>query len=413
MEQNIKSDFEKLLHKSTFSNNEKDTKRESLNNFLKKGFPNRKLEEWKFSDISQVIQKNIGELSFYNDYNVKNEVDETIFIKNIEHNKIVVVNGKIEKLSFEYEESDKIEVKFFEKEKIINKNSLHNLNNIFSNTPYKILIKNNYSLKKPLIIYQVTNNKVNNTNVNLRLNFELEENSTLKVINIFDDSSEKNFNNIMINFKLERNAILKNYKIDKKMNSNIKYDFNNIIQKENSISETFIFSSGSDFMKNEINCDLQGEYSSAFINGIHFLSNNKHHEIRTNTNHLFENTKSYQLIKSVIDDNSKSVYQGKIFVDSKAQKTDGYQLSKAVLLNEQAEFNAKPELEIYADDVKCSHGSASGSLNEDSIFYLMTRGLDYKAARELLINGFLLDVIEKITDEQIKKLIKNIIGLNQ
>ena len=413
MEQNIKSDFEKLLHKSTFSNNEKDTKRVSLNNFLKKGFPNKKLEEWKFSDFSQVIKKNIGELSFYNDYNVKNEVDETIFIKNIEHNKIVVVNGKIEKLSFEHEESDKIEVKIFEKERKINENSLHNLNNTFSNTPYKILIKNNYSLKKPLIIYQVTNNKVNNTNVNLRLNFELEENSTLKVINIFDDSSEKNFNNIMINFKLERNAILKNYKIDKKMNSNIKYDFNNIIQKENSISETFIFSSGSEFMKNEINCDLQGEYSSAFINGIHFLSNNKHHEIRTTTNHLFENTKSYQLIKSVIDDNSKSVYQGKIFVDPKAQKTDGYQLSKAVLLNEQAEFNAKPELEIYADDVKCSHGSASGSLNEDSIFYLMTRGLDYKAARELLINGFLLDVIEKITDEQIKKLIKNIIGLNQ
>ena len=128
---------------------------------------------------------------------------------------------------------------------------------------------------------------------------------------------------------------------------------------------------------------------------------------------MYENTKSYQLIKSVIDDSSKSVYQGKIYVDSKAQKTDGYQLSKAVLLNEQAEFNAKPELEIYADDVKCSHGSASGSLNEESIFYLMSRGLDNKTAKELLITGFFLDVVEKITDEEIKKLIKNLIGLNQ
>ena len=99
-------------------------------------------------------------------------------------------------------------------------------------------------------------------------------------------------------------------------------------------------------------------------------------------------------------------------MDSKAQKTDGYQLSKALLLNEQAEFNAKPELEIYADDVKCSHGSASGSLDENSIFYLMSRGLDQKTAKELLINGFLLDVVEKITDEEIKKLIKNMIGLN-
>ena len=99
-------------------------------------------------------------------------------------------------------------------------------------------------------------------------------------------------------------------------------------------------------------------------------------------------------------------------MDSKAQKTDGYQLSKAVLLNEQAEFNAKPELEIYADDVKCSHGSASGSLDDNSIFYLMSRGLNKTTAKELLINGFLLDVVEKITDDEIKKLLKNMIGLN-
>ena len=88
-------------------------------------------------------------------------------------------------------------------------------------------------------------------------------------------------------------------------------------------------------------------------------------------------------------------------------------MSKALLLNEDAEFNSKPELEIYADDVKCSHGSASGSLNEDSIFYLMSRGLNYKEAKKLLINGFLLDVVEKITDSEIKNLIKNIMSLKQ
>ena len=87
-------------------------------------------------------------------------------------------------------------------------------------------------------------------------------------------------------------------------------------------------------------------------------------------------------------------------------------MSKAILLNDNTEFNAKPELEIYADDVKCSHGSASGSLNEDSIFYLMSRGLNYKEAKKLLINGFLLDVVEKITDSKIKNLIKNIMSLN-
>ena len=128
---------------------------------------------------------------------------------------------------------------------------------------------------------------------------------------------------------------------------------------------------------------------------------------------MAEYTKSYQLIKGVLEDNSKAVYQGKIFVNSKAQKTDGYQLSKAILLNESTEFNAKPELEIYADDVKCSHGSASGSLSEDSIFYLKSRGLNYQEAKKLLINGFLLDVVEKITDSEIKNLIKNIMSLKQ
>ena len=414
MEQKLKTDFDKFISTSNFSNQEIKLKKEALDNFLKNGFPSRKLENWKFSDINQIIQKNIGELAFYNNYNIENEINEDIFIKEIEHNKIVIVNGKVERLSFEYEESDKINLTTLDNfnQNLNDDNSLLSLNNSFSNKIHNILVKKNYSFKKPLIIYQITNEKVSKTNINFQLNFELEENSSIKIINLSDDNSEKNFINNLFNFNLGKNAILKNYKIDKKSNTNIKYDYSSITQKENSISETFIFSSGSDYIKNEVSCNLEGQYSSAFINGIHLLSKNKHHEIRTNTNHSYENTKSYQLIKSVIDDSSKSVYQGKIYVDSKAQKTDGYQLSKAVLLNEQAEFNAKPELEIYADDVKCSHGSASGSLDEDSIFYLMSRGLDQKTAKELLINGFLLDVVEKITDEEIKKLLKNMIGLN-
>ena len=247
----------------------------------------------------------------------------------------------------------------------------------------------------------------------MKLEFQLEQYSSLRLIDLFNDSAENNFVNIFYNFDLKKNSVLKNYKIDKTQNKNIKYSYNNIEQETNSVSETFIFSSGSDFSKNEVNCNLNGEYSSAFVNGIFSLLNEQQHEIRTIINHLVENTKSYQLIKSVLGKNTKSAYQGKIFVDSKAQKTDGYQLSKAILLDETSEFNAKPELEIYADDVKCSHGSASGSLDENSIFYLMSRGLNYQQSKELLINGFLLDVVEKITDAEIKNLIKNMIGLKE
>ena len=415
MTEQLKIDFEKIVKTSDFSDIDVKLKKEYLNKFIKNGFPNKKLENWKFSDISQIIKKNIGELSFYNDYSLPNKVNTSVYVDGLEHNKIVFINGRVEKIDFGYEDKDKIEIKDDSKlgNVLENDNSLIDLNNAFTNKCYKILIKKNYFFKKPLIVYHTTNNKIKSKNVNLRLEFQLEQNSSLRLIDLFNDTAEKNFINIFYNFDLKKDAILKNYKIDKIQNKNIKYFFNNIEQDKNSISETFILSSGSNFLKNEINCNLKGKYSSAFVNGIFSLKNNQQHEIRTTINHLVENTKSYQLIKSVIGKDSKAIYQGKIFVNSEAQKTDGYQLSKAILLDESSEFNAKPELEIYADDVKCSHGSASGSLDENSIFYLMSRGLNYQQSKELLINGFLLDVIEKITDSEIKNLIKNMIGLKE
>ena len=415
MEKQLKNDFEKIIKTSSFSKKDIDLKENNLNKFIKTGFPSRKFEEWKFSDISQIIKKHIGELDFYNDYSSPNKIDPSIFVDSLEHNKIVFINGRIEKIEFNYEDESSIEILDQQdlKSNLDHENPLISLNNAFTNKYYKIVIKENYALKRPLIIYYTTTENVNCKNINLRLDFLLEKNSSLKLIDISSDLSKKNFINILNNFELKKDSILKNYKIDKKENDNIKYSFNNINQDINSISETFVFSSGSSFIKNEINCNLNERYSSAFINGIFSLMDRRHHEIRTSVNHLIDNTKSYQLIKSVLDDNTKSVYQGKIFVNQEAQKTDGYQLSKAILLSENSEFNAKPELEIYADDVKCSHGSASGSLNEDSIFYLMSRGLNYKQSKELLLNGFLLDVIEKITDSEIKNLIKNLIGIKE
>jgi len=415
MSEQLQSDFDKLVKTSKFSNEEIQFKKNFLNNFIKKGFPNRKQEDWKFLDISQIIKKNISNLSYFNDYSQSNKIDPSIFVDGLEHNKIIFINGRIEKIDFNFEDQNKIEI-IDETKKDISfdyENSLIDLNSAFTDKVFKILIKKNYSLKKPLIIYHSTNDKIKSTNINLRLDFELGENSCLKLIDYFSNNTAKNFINIFYNFNLEKDSILKNYKIDKFINNNLKYSFNNIEQDNNSVSETFILSAGSDYFKNEINCNLNGEYSSAFINGIFSLKENQQHEIRTTINHLVENTKSYQLIKSVLGKNSKSAYQGRIFVNSKAQKTDGYQLSKAILLDETSEFNAKPELEIYADDVKCSHGSASGSLDENSIFYLMSRGLNYQQSKELLINGFLMDVVEKITDVEIKNLITNIIGLKQ
>ena len=414
MEKKIIKDFENTFKKSVL-NDEFNLRKEFLNKFIEKGFPSKKLESWKFSDLNQIINNNIENLNYYRNLKKSYQIDKSVYLNNIEHNSIVFVNGKMEEINIKHEDSKKFKIQKeikIENNKIQD-NALISLNNAFTMHNFKISLEDNYKVKKPLIVYHITNSELNSSNINYQLNFLLGENCSLRLIDIHEDKSEKNFINIYYNFNLRKNSIIKNFKLDNSNNNNIKYLFNNIDQDTNSVSETFILSNGSKFIKNEINCNLNGKYSSAFVNGIFSLNENKHHEIKTNINHLVENTKSYQLIKSVLDSSSKAVYQGKIYVDKDAQKTDGYQLSKAILLNEKSEFNAKPELEIYADDVKCSHGSASGSLNEDSIFYLRSRGLSYKEAKNLLIKGFLLDVIEKITDEEIKNIIKSTMGLSK
>ena len=410
----LKIDFDKVIESLKLSDKNIDSRKKNFNQFLENGFPNKRVEDWKFSDLSQIISSNIENLHFHNDLELS-KVDETIFISKFEHNKIVFLNGIISNIDFSYEDETKVLITkdFNQNQNFKEVNPLVSLNNALTTSYIRVTVKESYLLNKPLVIYNITTKNLKSTALNLKTDIFLEKNSSLKLINLFDDNSETNFINIVQNFDIAQDAILKNYKIDNKKNSNIKYCYNNINLAKNSISENFIFSMGSKFIKNEINCNLNDEYSSAFINGIINLENLQHHEIKTNINHLAEKTKSYQLIKTVLNDSAKGVYQGKIYVDSKAQKTNGYQLSKALLLNENTEFDGKPELEIYADDVKCSHGATSGNLDEDAIFYLMSRGLSHQQSKELLINGFLMDAVEKITDSEIKDLIKKMIGITE
>jgi len=414
MIEQLKIDFNKIEENSKFSEDNIKFRKKNLQHFVEKGFPNKRIEDWKFSDLNQIISSNISNLSFFNDKEFKDS-EQIYLIDKFEHNKIIFINGVISKIDIKHENGKKIiinnDLDFIGNSNEIN--PLVSLNNALANTYTCVTVKENYSLNKPLIIYNITTEELQSTALNLRIDIKLERNSNLKLVTIFDDNSQQNFININQNFNIAQDAILKSYKIDHKANSNIKYFYNNINLAKNSISENFIFSTGSKFIKNEVNCNLNGQYSSAFINGVINLNNSQHHEIKTNINHLAENTKSYQLIKTVLNDKSKGVYQGKIYVDAKAQKTNGYQLSKALLLNKDTEFDGKPELEIYADDVKCSHGSTSGHLDEDSIFYLMSRGLSHQQSKELLINGFLMDAVEKITDLEIKDLIKDIMGIKE
>ena len=400
-------EFESLTYKTLGNTKER---KEHFFKFVESGFPSKKLEDWKFSDLKSIINKNIKELKFgFN--TIENKSYNLKFIKNFEHSKIVILNGEFLSADILDIDKNKIEIK---NENLIFSESLNeplnNLNKAFASRLIKLNVLEGKIVEKPLVIYH-TCDLDNKTNlINTRFELTLHKNSSLSTLNLFEDKSVSGFNNHNFNILINKNSNLKNYIFDLNKNQNLRYNFTNIDIYENSNSENFIYSSGSKFSKYEINTNLKEKYSSAFINGIINLDNNNHHEIKTNINHLAENTKSYQLIKSVLNDKSTGVYQGKIFVNDQAQKTDGYQLSKALLLNENTEFNGKPELEIYADDVKCSHGSTSGNLDENSIFYLMSRGLNYDQAKKLLIDGFINDVIEKITNIEIQKYLKEAIN---
>ena len=412
MQNEIKSIFEKSLNEGDFSSSQKNIKEKSFNRFIEQGFPNKRIEDWKFSDLNQIISANFENLDFS-----KKNIDKSVdvdFINEFEHNKIIFVDGNISKIDFSYEDKDRFSLKHdLELDEQLNENALLNLNTAFLSSYIKFTVKKGYQFQKPLILYNYLTSDLVSHGLNLRMDINLEDGSSLDIVNIANQNAKNNFLNFRQKINIGKNSVLKNYSLDISPTSNIKYSFNDINLDKNSHLEYFILSKGSKFAKHDINCSLNNDHGSVSLNGIIDLDNEKHHEIKTSINHNEENCKSYQLIKSVLNENSKGVYQGKIYVNSKAQKTDGYQLSRALLLNDDVEFNAKPELEIYADDVKCSHGSTSGNIDENSIFYLMSRGLSHAQSKKLLTNGFLNEVIEKISNENVKSLIKKLTGIQE
>ena len=411
MQNELKLNFDKIISLNNFSDSQKKIKQENFNNYFEKGLPNKRNEDWKFSDINQIISNNFDNLNFIVDQ--KKVFEEKDFPLDFEHNKISFVDGKLYDFDFKHEDKDKILVdQNLDLDDTIYQNTLLNLNSAFLTSVSKITIQKGYNVKKPLILFNYLSDGLKSSAINSRVDINLEDDSSLCVVNFLNENSEKNFINFRQKIKIGENSILKNYSLDSNTSENIKYFNKDINLSKNSHLEYFILSEGSKFIKQDINCNLDDEYGSIALNGIINLENEKHHEIKTVINHKKENCKSYQLIKSVLNDKSKGIYQGKIFVSPEAQKTDGYQLSRALLLNESVEFNAKPELEIYADDVKCSHGSTSGNIDENSIFYLMSRGLSYSESKKLLTNGFLNEVIEKISNEDVKKLVKKLSGIN-
>ena len=382
---------------------EKKSRENDLKLFREKGFPNKNLEEWKFTDLNKIINDNFEELKLNNDN--KNEHIE--LIKDFEHNSIVLINGFLKSKNFKYENEKKIKISDYKCDQKKNNdesnNSLINLNNALFEGGYFLEVSSDYKFNKPIIVYNYFLNNLKNTIVNNKNLIILNENSDLNMIEFNSDISKNNFiHNNCTDITISKNASLTNYAIQGSKSNCFYYKFVKCNLNKKSKYEDYIFLSGLKFSRTEEDINIAGEEANCVIQSALYLDSESHQEVKTKLNHLKPNCKSYQKIKNVLNKKSKGAYQGKIFVKNIAQKTDAYQLSKALLLDDSSEFNAKPELEIYADDVKCSHGSTSGSINEDSIYYLMTRGIPRKNAIELLTKAFLFEIANSISNKEIK-----------
>ena len=408
MNENFKISPSEINKIKVLNQKDKNFRLENLKLFNQQGFPTRNHEDWKFSDINQIFSKNFKNLESF-----KNEIKPKSinFIKEFDHNHILMVNGKLENSEFKFEDKNKIKIKSYNDSNFsINneENSLINLNNALSNNGLFLEVANNYRFEKAIIIYNVFTEDLKDNLLNNKNKIILGKNSELHIVEYnINQSKNKFIYNTTENVILNENASLKTINLQSNQNEGFFYKFSKGKMKSNSNYSSFIFSSGPKFNKIDAEFDLEGENCDCNIKSALFINKDKHQEIKTKINHLVPNCKSYQKIKSVIDAEGKGVYQGKIYVKDIAQKTNAYQLSKALLLSENSEFNSKPELEIYADDVKCSHGSTSGNVDENSIHYLMTRGLSKKQAVQLLVNGFLNEIIGDIKSNSVRKFIEN------
>jgi Fe-S cluster assembly protein SufD len=394
----------KIENIKNLSMEEKDLRKKNLDLFNHNGFPNKKEEDWKFTDLNSILGKNFNNIE---NNNFISEDKEINIVKEFEHNSILLVDGKLISNNFDYEDKDKISIKVYNYKneiKIDKQSSLTLLNNALATGGFALEISKNYKFIKPLIIYNYFSKNLKESIINNKNSIILNDNSELTVINYIDDASNDNFmTNTIDNIKIKSKASLTNIFINNSRCNGYFYRYiKNILEKESSC-DNYLLSTGLKFNKLDIEINLSEENSRSSIFSALNLIGLEHQEIKTRINHNAPNCQSYQKVKNVLNDQSKGIYQGKIFVKSIAQKTDAYQLSKALILNDKSEFDAKPELEIYADDVKCSHGSTSGSIDLDSIHYLKSRGIPEQEAIKMLINGFLNEVLEKLEDVKIKK----------
>tara|TARA_Y100001934_G_scaffold260753_1_gene333352 strand:- start:21361 stop:22611 length:1251 start_codon:yes stop_codon:yes gene_type:complete len=284
-------------------------------------------------------------------------------------------------------------------------NSLLFMNQNLCNDRVKITIGAKIKINEPisLIFYNYTKDKPLAIYPNIEI--VLEEDSNITIIEQhLSETVSTYWENSFIDIDLHKNAELKHYKLNNGCPDTLSTSYSNVLQDLNSKYICFNLAYGSTLYRNETHVSLNGENSECNLYEAHLLNHKQHADTTSIISHNVPNCISKKLYRGVLNDNSRAVAQAKVKVSELAQLTDAQQLFRGILLSPNAEINTKPELEIFADDVKCSHGAAVGSLDEEQIFYLRSRGLNESASKILLIEAFMNEHFALIENPMIREL---------
>lgn len=284
------------------------------------------------------------------------------------------------------------------------------LNTMLMNEGVVITVAADVHIEKPIELLVINSGITQNLAIHLRNVIKLEANSKATVIEHYVGlNDESYFTNVVTEVSLAENAELKHYKLQQE--SDNAFHIATLAAKQATSSQwlTNSISLGGKLVRNDIHSQLLGEQSHVTMDGLYLLNDEQHIDNHTRIDHVVPNTTSEELYKGVLDDNSHAVFNGKVIVHKDAQKTDANQQNKNLLLSRGCEIDSKPEMEIYADDVKCGHGSTVGQIDKDQLFYLTTRGLDEVSARSLLTHAFAVDVLDRIPAEDIRNALSEVI----
>lgn len=396
----------------------------AFQNFEKLGFPSKKLEAWKYTSLNAVLKE---DYSLFPDRVEAIELADVkkYFIHEIDTYKVVFINGKYSSF-LSQTTHEKYDVclmssalnnpkykavidKYFNK--VAKKDNLTSLNTAFATEGAYIHIPKNTEVKKPIQIINFVTGSQSATMVQPRNLIVVGENSQVQIIERHQSlTSNAVLTNSVTEIFADTAANVDYYKIqDDEVTASL-VDNSYIEQQSKSVVAVHTFSFGGNITRNNLNFYQKGEYIDSILKGITISEGKQHIDHHTLVHHITPNCESHQDYKGIYDERSTAVFNGKVIVEKEAQKTNAYQQNNNILLSDKATINAKPQLEIFADDVKCSHGCTIGQLDEDALFYMQQRGIPKKEGKALLMFAFANTVLESVKIPEVKQRITKIIA---